>query len=159
MTQSFRSVDLMNAVIDIISTATGIKTVYANSSKQRPEMPYAAVLGINMHHNITVDVIEHELFTSGVQIEVHSSNPYDAQDRLNLIRKTLYRQDSTDKLNAVSASLYDVDDTVDNTILANQTYDYNFLFTATFLVRDDYTEPEEFKTGIDSADVTDDSKK
>lgn len=158
MTQSFSTVALMNAVIGIISNATGMKTVYANNAKERPDMPYAAILGVNNHHNVTVDVIEHELFTSGVQIEVHSSNPYDAQDKLNLIRKTLYRQDSIDKLNLISASLYSVDDTVDNTILANQTYDYNFLFTATFIIRDDYEEPEEFKQGIEKANVSEGQK-
>lgn len=153
MSQTFSHLDFMNRIIAVIKDATGLETTYGNSNDKRPPFPYFAIVPFNSHQSATIDVVENELFFTGVQIESHAQSPYEAQDNLEAVRKAIYRPDVLIEFSKANMRPYKLDSVVDNTVLANQTQDYNFLFTVTYIVRDDYTVADQYKPEITQTNI------
>lgn len=153
MSQSFSHLDFMNRIIAVIKDVTGLETVYSDNADSRLSFPYFAIGPFNSHQSLTIDVVEHELFLTGAQIESHARSPYEAQDNLEAIRKALFRPDVLSEFSKADMRPYKLDSVVDNTVLANQTQDYNFLFTVTYIVRDDYTVADQYKPQITQTNI------
>lgn len=153
MSQSFSHLDFMNRIIGVIKEATGLETTYGNSNDKRPPFPYFAIVPFNSHQALTVDVVENELFLTGVQIESHAQSPYEAQDNLEAVRKALFRPDILIEFSKANMRPYTMDSIVDNTVLADQTQDFNFLFTITYIVRDSYVVADQYKPQITETNI------
>lgn len=153
MSQSFSHLDFMNHIIGVIKEATGLETTYGNSNDKRPPFPYFAIVPFNSHQALTVDVVENELFLTGVQIESHAQSPYEAQDNLEAVRKVLFRPDILIEFSKAKMRPYTMDSIVDNTVLADQTQDFNFLFTITYIVRDSYVVADQYKPQITETNI------
>ncbi|RRG11638.1 MAG: hypothetical protein DUD35_05380 [Lactobacillus sp.] len=115
MSQTFSHLDFMNRIIAVIKDATGLETTYGNSNDKRPPFPYFAIVPFNSHQSATIDVVENELFFTGVQIESHAQSPYEAQDNLEAVRKAIYRPDVLIEFSKANMRPYKLDSVVDNT--------------------------------------------
>lgn len=159
MSQLFSHLDFSNRIIAAIKEATGLDTVYADSNDKRPPFPYFAIASFKPHDPVTIDVVENEVFLTGIQIESHSQSPYEAQDNLEAVRKVLFRDDVLSEFSKANMRPYTMDGVVDNTVLADQTQDYNYLFTITYIVRDSYVVSDQYKPQITQTDIKEDKER